>query len=426
MPAAADPDAEPDLGEPDAIARATAADPSDLSRAQAAVALLAVAPLSRRARAGQPPGPGSLDGRRAGRPRPDPDPGGDGGRIELQPVRAEPGRRPGPDAGHDQGPRRQVRGLRRQPRRLRPGHQPARRRPGAEGVHRARPAASRPGCARTSARPTPARTAATPPRCWRSKSILRLVAERPQRPHDRRGRRRRPSRARRRMLRRRRRCRSCPRPRRPKALRRRTRSPSCTDALIRAIAAEASRAPSCSATLASPCDWRCGSREEPEVGHHREARSAPASLRVGRAVRLGRPASRRIRFARIALKDGPPCSIAPPPPWPTSTPRSPRRSTAENRRQEEHIELIASENYASPAVMAAQGSQLTNKYAEGYPGKRYYGGCEFVDVVEQLAIDRVQAAVRRAATPTSRPTPARRRTRRCSSACSSPATRSWA
>ena len=63
---------------------------------------------------------------------------------------------------------------------------------------------------------------------------------------------------------------------------------------------------------------------------------------------------------------------------------------AENRRQEEHIELIASENYASPAVMAAQGSQLTNKYAEGYPGKRYYGGCENVDVVEQLAIDRVK------------------------------------
>src|SRR5450432_1790431 len=61
----------------------------------------------------------------------------------------------------------------------------------------------------------------------------------------------------------------------------------------------------------------------------------------------------------------------------------------ENRRQEEHIELIASENYASPAVMAAQGSQLTNKYAEGYPGKRYYGGCEFVDIVEQLAIERV-------------------------------------
>ncbi|MCM5679663.1 serine hydroxymethyltransferase [Schlegelella sp. S2-27] len=62
----------------------------------------------------------------------------------------------------------------------------------------------------------------------------------------------------------------------------------------------------------------------------------------------------------------------------------------ENRRQEEHIELIASENYASPAVMAAQGSQLTNKYAEGYPGKRYYGGCEFVDIAEQLAIDRVK------------------------------------
>ncbi len=63
---------------------------------------------------------------------------------------------------------------------------------------------------------------------------------------------------------------------------------------------------------------------------------------------------------------------------------------AENKRQEEHIELIASENYASPAVMAAQGSQLTNKYAEGYPGKRYYGGCEYVDVAEQLAIDRVK------------------------------------
>ena len=63
---------------------------------------------------------------------------------------------------------------------------------------------------------------------------------------------------------------------------------------------------------------------------------------------------------------------------------------AENTRQEQHIELIASENYASPAVMAAQGTQLTNKYAEGYPGKRYYGGCEFVDIAEQLAIDRVK------------------------------------
>jgi len=63
---------------------------------------------------------------------------------------------------------------------------------------------------------------------------------------------------------------------------------------------------------------------------------------------------------------------------------------AEARRQEEHIELIASENYASPRVMEAQGSLLTNKYAEGYPGKRYYGGCEFVDVAEQLAIDRAK------------------------------------
>ncbi len=63
----------------------------------------------------------------------------------------------------------------------------------------------------------------------------------------------------------------------------------------------------------------------------------------------------------------------------------------ERLRQEDHIELIASENYASPRVMEAQGSQLTNKYAEGYPGKRYYGGCEFVDKVEQLAIDRAKA-----------------------------------
>ena len=63
---------------------------------------------------------------------------------------------------------------------------------------------------------------------------------------------------------------------------------------------------------------------------------------------------------------------------------------AENQRQEDHIELIASENYCSPRVMEAQGSSLTNKYAEGYPGKRYYGGCEYVDIAEQLAIDRAK------------------------------------
>jgi glycine hydroxymethyltransferase len=63
----------------------------------------------------------------------------------------------------------------------------------------------------------------------------------------------------------------------------------------------------------------------------------------------------------------------------------------EDTRQEQHIELIASENYASPAVMQAQGTQMTNKYAEGYPGKRYYGGCEYVDIVEQLAIDRLKS-----------------------------------
>ncbi len=63
--------------------------------------------------------------------------------------------------------------------------------------------------------------------------------------------------------------------------------------------------------------------------------------------------------------------------------------TRENQRQQDHIELIASENYCSPAVMQAQGSQLTNKYAEGYPGKRYYGGCEFVDMAETLALERI-------------------------------------
>ena len=67
-----------------------------------------------------------------------------------------------------------------------------------------------------------------------------------------------------------------------------------------------------------------------------------------------------------------------------------RTVTCENQRQEDHIELIASENYASPAVMEAQGSQLTNKYAEGYPGKRYYGGCECVDQTELLALNRVK------------------------------------
>jgi glycine hydroxymethyltransferase len=63
---------------------------------------------------------------------------------------------------------------------------------------------------------------------------------------------------------------------------------------------------------------------------------------------------------------------------------------AEEKRQEAHIELIASENYTSPRVMEAQGSALTNKYAEGYPGKRYYGGCEFVDIAEDLAISRAK------------------------------------
>ena len=85
---------------------------------------------------------------------------------------------------------------------------------------------------------------------------------------------------------------------------------------------------------------------------------------------------------------------------------------AEVQRQEDHIELIASENYVSKAVMEAQGSQLTNKYAEGYPGKRYYGGCEHVDVVEQLAIDRLKKLFGADAANVSR-TLVRRPTRPC-------------
>ena len=65
----------------------------------------------------------------------------------------------------------------------------------------------------------------------------------------------------------------------------------------------------------------------------------------------------------------------------------------EDQRQEQHIELIASENYTSPAVMEAQGGKMTNKYAEGYPGKRYYGGCEYVDVAEDLAIERLKTCL---------------------------------
>src|SRR5215475_9978184 len=75
----------------------------------------------------------------------------------------------------------------------------------------------------------------------------------------------------------------------------------------------------------------------------------------------------------------------------TFDPELARAIAGEQQRQEDHIELIASENYASPRVLEAQGSVLTNKYAEGYPGKRYYGGCEYVDIAEQLAIDRAKA-----------------------------------
>ncbi len=98
----------------------------------------------------------------------------------------------------------------------------------------------------------------------------------------------------------------------------------------------------------------------------------------------------------------------------------------ENRRQEEHIELIASENYASPRVLEAQGSVLTNKYAEGYPGKRYYGGCEYVDNVEVLAIERAKALFGARTMPTCSPTPAPRPTPPPTWRCCRPVTRSSA
>jgi glycine hydroxymethyltransferase len=128
------------------------------------------------------------------------------------------------------------------------------------------------------------------------------------------------------------------------------------------------------------------------VDHHHGARPA-ARFRaaVFEAVRLGSPPAEALGPRVHHLHRGLPSmfdrnlstlATVDPDLWSTIL--------AENNRQEEHIELIASENYASPAVMQAQGSQLTNKYAEGYPGKRYYGGCEHVDVVEQLAIDRLK------------------------------------
>jgi glycine hydroxymethyltransferase len=110
---------------------------------------------------------------------------------------------------------------------------------------------------------------------------------------------------------------------------------------------------------------------------------------------------------------------------PASILNSRRRSPDERKRQEDHIELIASENYASPRVLEAQGSVLTNKYAEGYPGKRYYGGCEFVDVAEQLAIDRAKQLFG-AAYANVQPHSGSRRTPRCIWRCSIPGTRFWA
>ncbi len=97
----------------------------------------------------------------------------------------------------------------------------------------------------------------------------------------------------------------------------------------------------------------------------------------------------------------------------------------EIQRQRDGLEMIASENYTSPAVMQCMGSVLTNKYAEGYPGRRYYGGCEFVDVVEDLARTGPSNSFT-PSTPTSSRTPGRRPMRPCTSPCSTRATSCWA
>ena len=94
----------------------------------------------------------------------------------------------------------------------------------------------------------------------------------------------------------------------------------------------------------------------------------------------------------------------------------------ELERQQRTLEMIASENFVPASVLECQGSVLTNKYAEGYPGKRYYGGCEYVDIAEQLAIDRAKSLFG-PSTPTSSRTPARRPTRPSTTPCCSPATR---
>ena len=125
-------EAEPDLGEPDAISRATASGPEGSEPCPGIGRDLAGTALPRGTGAGQPPRAGGLERRRVGQSRSDADPRRHGRGIELQSFRAERGRRAGPDAGHDQDPRRQVRSLRRQPCRLRPGDEPARRRASAE------------------------------------------------------------------------------------------------------------------------------------------------------------------------------------------------------------------------------------------------------------------------------------------------------
>src|SRR3954453_12045201 len=110
----------------------------------------------------------------------------------------------------------------------------------------------------------------------------------------------------------------------------------------------------------------------------------------GRGDRQRRAEARPLMLESGSLQAAPSSMYISTSPISSFDPELARALSAERQRQEDHIELIASENYASPRVLEAQGSVLTNKYAEGYPGKRYYGGCEYVDIAEQLAIDRAK------------------------------------
>ena len=326
LQASADAASEPDLGEPDAIARATAVDPSDLSRAsRPSVAMwlsrryhVAPEPVSRLVQEAWTVG-------RAGRPRSDPDPGHHGGRVELQPVRPEPGRRAGPDAGHDQDPRRQVRGLRRQPRRLRPGHQPARRRPGAEGMHRPRAAASKPGLRYYVGAANLGDDGGYAAKVLAEQSILRQIAGGRQ-GADRDG--GRPDDSARRRL-------PPPRRRRRSRCRRRVAEPPA------AAAADGTPRRTASRSCAEPADGGVRYTADAVRLAMRLRRRSPRWTTTGKRGRRLRgtpsvepfawaaPRADAVRVSRGSpSKDCLPCSTATTPPSPTSTPRSLRRSSA--------------------------------------------------------------------------------------------------